>query len=214
MGSIAWTPPPIAWDYNEKGIGYHNACHAALALSSSSSVVGNSTKSNAKVYLAYDGRMTLHKPISTEMQEEIMEKPERVRVIYERLKSMPQAQYKFLELPCLPASRDAITLVHSSDHYEQLGETAYMSDDELEALTIPDDLYYGRDTFFAARMAVGGVLECTKAVTSPCRSSSTAIAVVRPPGHHAVEDQAMGTFHSIVLCILVYVWWTVNFLIL
>jgi acetoin utilization deacetylase AcuC-like enzyme len=161
-----------------------------------------------QVYLAYDDRMMLHKPIREEKEDDddddaypiIMERPERIGAIYQKLMSMPQSLYRFLPLPCIPASREAIQLVHSPEHYDRLWETAFiMSDEELDELTIrtrtSSDVYYGRDTFFAARMAVGGVMECVKAVTNPRSESYRAIAVVRPPGHHALHDEAMGRYY-------------------
>jgi len=206
MGSIAWNPPPIARETDsisrrnviDDGDAFSATKKKRQALIPPSHLTGSfplpsrPNQQTKKVYLAYDGRMTLHKPVPGDDQE-IMEQPDRVRLIYERLQSMPQASFRFLEIPCIPASREAITLVHTPEHYDRLWDTAYMSDDELLELTVPDDLYFGRDTFFAARMAVGGVLECVKAVTAPNPSHhKAAIAVVRPPGHHALENQGMG----------------------
>jgi acetoin utilization deacetylase AcuC-like enzyme len=54
-------------------------------------------------------------------------------------------------------------------------------------------LHFNRFTFFAARLAVGGVVELVNAVTSKNAKTTRAIALlVRPPGHHAGVDEAMG----------------------
>jgi acetoin utilization deacetylase AcuC-like enzyme len=98
----------------------------------------------------------------------------------------------FIELPCVPAARETIELVHSSRHYDWMHRTSYMTDEELKVLTVPSDLYFNRFTFLAARLAVGGVVESVNAVTSKNAKTTRAIALVRPPGHHAGVDEAMG----------------------
>lgn len=46
------------------------------------------------------------------------------------------------------------------------------------------------DTALAARLSCGGVITaCRAVVTGKARN---AIAIVRPPGHHAEPDQSMG----------------------
>ncbi len=46
------------------------------------------------------------------------------------------------------------------------------------------------DSWMAAKLAVGGVLECVDHVVSG--KNRNAFAFVRPPGHHAEKDRAMG----------------------
>lgn len=161
---------------------------------------------STRVYLAYDERMTLHKPLpllssdsssSSDEEDEVhFENPGRVHAIYEKLMRLEalDGYRRFLQIPCIPASRDTIELVHSPEHFDRMLLTMAMTDDELRMQTIPNDLYYGRDTFLAARLACGGVIECVNAVTEENRRSKRAIAIVRPPGHHATRDNAMGTF--------------------
>lgn len=75
-----------------------------------------------------------------------------------------------------------------------------MSDEELRSITDPNDLYVGKDAFFAARLVVGGVVECVDAVLNEAkRKRNRAIAIVRPPGHHSTRDKAMGTNRSQLL---------------
>jgi histone deacetylase 6 len=51
-------------------------------------------------------------------------------------------------------------------------------------------LYVNKSTALAARLSCGGVISaCEAVVTGKVRN---AIAVVRPPGHHAEPDQSMG----------------------
>jgi len=50
--------------------------------------------------------------------------------------------------------------------------------------------YVTPSSFEDARLAAGGVLTCTRAVLQG--ESQNAFAIVRPPGHHAEPDRAMG----------------------
>jgi acetoin utilization deacetylase AcuC-like enzyme len=174
------------------------------------------SESTMKVFLAFDGRMALHQPlpddddhdncnndnpsdVSTDVDGEgdHFEIPHRIVAIYRRLIGLEgiDGYRRFLEVECKPASRETIELVHSSAHYDFMSSTALMNDNELRQLSVPNDLYYCRETFLAARLAVGGVVECINAVTDPILQrnySNRAMAIVRPPGHHAGRDEAMG----------------------
>lgn len=130
----------------------------------------------------------------------------------------------FSPLACRPASEDTILLAHSQDHYDKLRQTINLSNEELENMSKEDDdIYYCHSTFLAATLACGGVVECVNAVTKtiipkistftvgmatepesrkeqPHESngelpiSTRAIAIVRPPGHHACQGHAMGMY--------------------
>ncbi|CAB9520606.1 Histone deacetylase HDA1 [Seminavis robusta] len=175
----------------------------------------------SKVYLAYDERMTLHRPLQelpmssaegqdvastnsdaehsaeqeTDHFEGTMEIPHRIRAIYEKLIELEarDGYRRFIDVPCTPASRATIELAHSEEHFEYMQDTMTMSDEELRSITNPDDLYFCKNTFLAARLAVGGVVGCVDAVLDETRRKSCrAAAIVRPPGHHATRDKAMG----------------------
>lgn len=157
---------------------------------------------STKVYLAYDDRMALHKPLpplgddddASDSAGPDVESPLRIHAIYEKLMQLEamDGYRRFLEIPCIPASRGTIELAHSPEHYDRMAMTLTLSDEELRQMGTPNELYYCRDTFLAARLACGGVVECVNAVTDERRSSNRAIAIVRPPGHHATRDEAMG----------------------
>lgn len=103
---------------------------------------------------------------------------------------------RFIPLQCYPASKETIMLCHSEKHYDFLQHTSQLSDRALRHLTNDmEDLYFSRDTFAAACLAVGGCIECVNAVTDPDAVTTRAMAIVRPPGHHAVRDSAMGKFY-------------------
>lgn len=100
---------------------------------------------------------------------------------------------RFIPLECIPASRETICHVHSEEHYEFMKRLSTLSDKALDELTNDlEDLYFCRDTFGAALLAVGGCVGAVNAVTAPFCATRRAMALVRPPAHHATRDAAMG----------------------
>ena len=171
--------------------------------------------STTHIQLSATNRMALHRPLrmtddkddDEEEDEEYVtyERPDRILWIYHRLLGLQKqlvqkpssswydASSRFIKLECIPAHRQAITAIHSSEMYDDLYKTQFMTDEELMELTnSKDDLYYNRYTFQAATLAAGGVIQCVDHVTSKFSETTRAIALVRPPGHHAVRDSAMG----------------------
>lgn len=59
-----------------------------------------------------------------------------------------------------------------------------------EAQETGDSVYFSGESFHSAKLSCGGVIECSKAVVEG--TVKNAIAVVRPPGHHAEHDKPMG----------------------
>lgn len=108
----------------------------------------------------------------------------------------PHNLRRFLPLEATPCPRSVIELAHTRAHYDAVLRTSRFTDEQLRAATDDDDIYYCRDTFYAAALACGGVVNCVDAVTeslySPAGTPSRAIALVRPPGHHATHDKAQG----------------------
>ena len=110
----------------------------------------------------------------------------------------------FVNLPCAPASKDMILLAHSEAYYEELKQTTEMNDEELLNMTDKlgeggDELYFSKGTFVASSTAAGCVARSCEAVLSADLKSNhdqlkptRAICVVRPPGHHACEQNSMG----------------------
>jgi histone deacetylase 6 len=147
--------------------------------------------------------MALHRPpininINKEDEEEEQDNhceiPHRINAMYERLLELETGIgcQRFIEIPCTEADRETIQLVHSEEHYSFIASTEKMTERELQSITIPHDLYFCENTFLAAKLAAGGVVECVNHVTDLNRKSRRAIALVRPPGHHATRDEAMG----------------------
>lgn len=65
------------------------------------------------------------------------------------------------------------------------------SEEELIDLEISmDSIYFNTLSFYSSLLSVGGAIETCRAVVK--RNVKNAIAVIRPPGHHAEIDKPMG----------------------
>lgn len=182
---------------------------AIKTISSHSLSPDDATKEkSSSIYLLYDERMTRHFPLDWKacetwpscrdeipMEGYTFENPERIRQMYQRLLSLETrlGGSRFSALSCQPAERDTVLLAHSANHYEELERTCTLTEEALEIKSnIDDDVYYNRDTFLAATLSCGGVVSCVDAVTDHDTLKTRAIAIVRPPGHHACQEEAMG----------------------
>ncbi len=112
------------------------------------------------------------------------ESPERLRVIYEMLEE-PEMK-GFLELvPPRFATREELELVHTPAYIDQVAKTAGKPYYRLDM-----DTSTCAKSYETALLAVGGFLELIRAVMEG--KLNNGFALVRPPGHHAERDRAMG----------------------
>ncbi len=84
-----------------------------------------------------------------------------------------------------PADREDILRVHGSEHFEWI-RTAY----ERGIPQIDLDTIVSERSFDAALLAAGGLLEACDRITGG--GIRNALCLVRPPGHHATPNRAMG----------------------
>lgn len=84
-----------------------------------------------------------------------------------------------------PASVEDLSLVHSTDYISQIERKAQAGGGWLDADTVMSPASYE-----AAICAAGGLIKATHAVMKG--EIDSAFALVRPPGHHARQRNAMG----------------------
>lgn len=93
------------------------------------------------------------------------------------------------------ALRDEICTTHTHEHYQWVESLSHKTSAELRDLTRVFDagrssIYVGNLTYEAALISAGGAIETCKNVVSG--RVKNAIAVIRPPGHHAEHNESMG----------------------
>lgn len=113
------------------------------------------------------------------------ERPDRLRAIAEAIDADPQLR-RLERPPAAPADLDSIRTLHDTDYLRRF-ERACASGEPM--LDTPDCPICPR-TFETARLAAGAVLAALDAVLDG--RCANAFCAVRPPGHHAERNRAMG----------------------
>ncbi|KAL5732059.1 histone deacetylase [Ranunculus cassubicifolius] len=140
------------------------------------------------VGLFYDERMCKH---DTPDGEDHPEQPLRIKAIWRKLESqgIPQRCRVF---GAKEADEKHIGLVHTQRHIDlmrEVGSKAYDSKRKRIAAKL-NSIYLNEGTSEAAYLAAGAVIEASEKVASG--ELRSVVAIVRPPGHHAEADEAMG----------------------
>jgi len=112
------------------------------------------------------------------------ERPARLRAVLQALDHDRFAALDRIEAP--RASREQLSRVHSATHVDRI--LAHAGDSELRALD--EDTWVGPGSVEAALRAAGAVAAAVDAVLGG--QCEAAFCAVRPPGHHATADEAMG----------------------
>ena len=92
---------------------------------------------------------------------------------------------KFALVPPRAATRSELELIHKPDYVRLVESTAKMNQFALDGDTITC-----RDSFGVGLLAVGGLLRIIDAIATG--EAPNGFALVRPPGHHALRERAMG----------------------
>lgn len=172
--------------------------------------------------LCYDPRMRYHSELDPPKQRLDFhpEDPRRIFCIYEALclaglLQDPQfVQPAIVEKPLVRiaarhATASEICEVHSTGHFQLISHTEGMksgsicilqntadpmidqSDMDLILLERRyDSVYFNRLSYKCSLLSAGGAIETCKAVVE--QAVKNAIAVIRPPGHHAEDNRPMG----------------------
>jgi acetoin utilization deacetylase AcuC-like enzyme len=129
----------------------------------------------------------VHHPIYREHEtgEGHPERPERYEVVMEALRGDETLWPELLELQAGVATRGAVQACHTPQHYKTIERvvsegTGYLDSDTIVSMRSMD----------AALTAAGGVCRAVDAVMKG--EATNAFLPVRPPGHHATAERAMG----------------------
>jgi histone deacetylase 6 len=93
-----------------------------------------------------------------------------------------QCEYFFTSANVVQASTDQECVAHPVLSNADLVDLSERPDQ--------DSIYYNQMSFFAGKLSAGAAIETCKAVLS--QEVKNAIAVIRPPGHHAEPEKPMG----------------------
>jgi acetoin utilization deacetylase AcuC-like enzyme len=131
-----------------------------------------------KTGIVIDERYTAH-----ETGDGHPERPGRITTLMEMLAAHRNAN--LVRIDPRPATAEDIALNHGAEHIERVAATAGRARFAFDA-----DTPTGRRSNETALLAAGGLLELIDAIMAGVVDNG--FAFVRPPGHHAERDRAMG----------------------
>ena len=144
-----------------------------------------SLKYTYRTCIAYDEAMAKHVCASAHP-----ERPSRIKAIIEKLKENNLFE-KCLHLKTRSATEEELGLIHSKQYIETIKSTQNLSEKELKKLSNSfDSIYLTKETYSAAKLAVGNLLEVVDNVLSD--KCLNGFACIRPPGHHSNSTIASG----------------------
>ncbi len=112
------------------------------------------------------------------------ERPARLSAIESRLEREGLTA-RCRRVPAREATREELLAVHTEGHIDEIAATA-----DRTYTSLDPDTYASAASALAARLAAGGLVDLTLAVLRG--ELRNGLALVRPPGHHAEADRAMG----------------------
>jgi histone deacetylase 6 len=192
------------------------------------------------VSYVYDTRMMQHQCISDFHPEQ----PLRIATIFAKLEEAGCIN-RMTKIPCREALQEEVTLVHTQKLWDTVEDfqsahsyllfffvsstpnnpSIDMSDDEILSRASYYELlslYLNRNTPLAARLSCGGTIDAALAVAQG--RCQRALAIVRPPGHHAEPRDSMGFcfYNNVAVAtkavqahaptrVLILDWWVIPF---
>lgn len=173
--------------------------------------LANHRKHFAPTGCCYDDRMKFHANADFSASPHHPEDPRRIEAIMKEFKEagliytgsesdlhalLKESPNKWMyRISARHATPSEITSVHTIEHLEWVKALNRATSSQLRSMTSDMDagrksLYVGNLTYDAALISAGGAIEtCKNVVAGVCKN---AIAVIRPPGHHAEHNESMG----------------------
>ncbi|XP_024312811.1 histone deacetylase 5 isoform X2 [Brachypodium distachyon] len=141
-----------------------------------------------RVGLLYDERMCAH---ATPDGKYHPENPERLRAIWKKLGEQGVAE-RCVIMPAKEAKDKYIASVHSSTHVKLMKSISSKEHNyrRKNLASNYNSIYFNEGSSESAFLAAGSVIEVAEKVAAG--ELSSAIALVRPPGHHAEHNEPMG----------------------
>ncbi|XP_071314891.1 histone deacetylase 6 [Trachinotus anak] len=137
--------------------------------------------------LVYDERMMEHLNL---WDRHHPEQPQRISKIFskhQQLGLVDRCQW----IPARLATEEELTMCHSVQHIEQMKATAVMKPRDLHKLGQEfNSIYINNQSFQSAQLAAGSCCSAVEGVLGG--QVRNAVAIVRPPGHHAERDSPCG----------------------
>ena len=122
------------------------------------------------------------------VEHHLPEHPEhagRIRAVWKRIEE--DSDLALLQrIEARPATREEVLLVHDADYFALLDRTSRMA----VTARLDPDTYANPVSFEIALLAAGGAITAVDHILSGM--ADNALAVVRPPGHHAIAGRGMG----------------------
>jgi histone deacetylase 6 len=129
--------------------------------------------------LVYDERFLAHRAPSDHPEH-----PGRLSAIWRRSQEEGLTG-RCVRVPAREATREELRRIHTDAHIASIEETARHDFAQLDP-----DTYTCRDSAQAAKLAAGGLIDLALEVATGRLANG--FALLRPPGHHAEADHAMG----------------------
>ncbi|KAL2633845.1 hypothetical protein R1flu_005324 [Riccia fluitans] len=142
-----------------------------------------------EVGLVYDERMCDHANLEDPLHPE---KPDRITAIFELLQCAGIVD-RCKRVSAREATDAELASVHTPKHIAAMRAIAKQAYDREERINLArryNSIYFNKGSSLSALLAAGSVVELATRVTKGEFRSGA--AVVRPPGHHAESDAAMG----------------------
>ncbi len=127
----------------------------------------------------------------------------RLRAVMQAVdRALPELHGRVEPMVTAPAEPAALLLAHTAEHVEAVRRACERASREGEIVSIDADTVVSGASWDAALAAAGCAIQAVDDVLSGrCR---TAFCPIRPPGHHATRDRAMGfcLFNNVALAAL------------